>query len=608
MKNTSQAKRLEINMEFLTPHLKDGQMKENSLLFEPLEKRGCMDVTNSQESLGLKVKKRKREKSVMPESVAKNKKRTSKGKLKISGEITQNTKSSKTLEVESTLKGRDLKPWWTKSCQEMSKNLLSVTEIGLLDLDLNSLSKYAKSLTAKSWFKVKMSTTTQPTTLPKIYYQLLQSLPQNITVSEQERKKENEEKPKKKKILKSGKEKKDPAEKCKKIRLYPSEEERKTLNKWMGCVRWTYNQCLSGVKNEAAKKGKKTLRDYCINSTAEIVQENKWCLETPYDIRNEAMCDLLKAYKTCISVGKKFNISFKSKKSHKDSIVIHCKHFKHKSGPYAFVPKMKSAELLPKDLEYDSRIIKDEMNQYWICIPIRIPLKPLDNQERVLKNEKVASIDPGVRTFATIFGSDGVCLEVGKGDVGRIYRLGCTVDKLQSKWSQKDVNHKKRYSLKKAAKRIRRKIKDLVKEVHNKLIRYLVTNYSIILLPIFETQKMVKRKERKIRSKTARSLITWSHFSFRQRLIHKLNEYKEVKLKIVTEEYTSKTCGSCGHLHQSLGGSKTFKCPQCNYKADRDLNASRNIMLKSLLMSQDLNNSGVETQLLHIRDGSKTVE
>ena len=55
--------------------------------------------------------------------------------------------------------------------------------------------------------------------------------------------------------------------------------------------------------------------------------------------------------------------------------------------------------------------------------------------------------------------------------------------------------------LKKAAKRIRRKIKNLTKEVHDKLIKHFCVNYSLILLPIFETQKMICRKTRKIRSK-----------------------------------------------------------------------------------------------------------
>ena len=624
VKSTSPAKKSETNTEYVIQHSSDGQMKEKLKPSAPSGTKDFMDVMTLPVSSESKVLKRKREVFVTPELPVKNKKETSKDKWKTSDGTTPVMKSFKTLDQGSTLKGKDLKPWWTKSCLEISKKLSSVTVTDLSDSDMHSLNKYAKSLSADSWFKVKMSTAIQPMTLPKTYYPSLQYLPPNIMDSGRVKKKEKEKKQsmtelnpiKKVKLQDKESIKKEPAEKCLKIRLYPSEAQRSTLNRWMGCARWTYNQCLSGINNDGIKKSKKELRKHCISSKSEIIKKNTWTKGTPYDIRDEAMCDLLKAYKTCLSVGDKFKMRYKTRKDNKDSIVLHSKHFnatrkrmlkkeqqskskakEKKETFYDFIVNIKSSEPLPEYLEYDSRIIKDTLNHYWMCIPIRLSKRTFDNQEMKLKSGKIASIDPGNRTFVSIYDSDGVCLEVAKGDYERINRLGHEVDKLQSKWSQKNITHKKRYKLKKAAKNIRKKIKNLVKDVHDKLIKYLVTNYSLILLPIFETQKMVARKTRKIRSKTARSLITWSHFSFRQRLINKLNEYKEVSLKIVTEEYTSITCGECGKLHQKLHTNKTFICPSCFYKADRDLNAARNIMIKSLNMSRDIC-PDVETQLL----------
>ena len=90
---------------------------------------------------------------------------------------------------------------------------------------------------------------------------------------------------------------------------------------------------------------------------------------------------------------------------------------------------------------------------------------------------------------------------------------------------------------------------------------------------------MVDKNKRKINNKTARAILTWSHYLFRQRLLNKSREFPWVKVVIVTEEYTSKTCGSCGKLNQSLGSKKDFKC-SCGYEADRDVNGARNILLK----------------------------
>jgi hypothetical protein len=83
-------------------------------------------------------------------------------------------------------------------------------------------------------------------------------------------------------------------------------------------------------------------------------------------------------------------MKFKKKKDKKDSIIIHSKHYKHKRGKYSFISKMKSAEPLPQ-LDYDSRLTRDHLNQWWLCIPIRFPVKSLDSQETLNRKGKNCS-------------------------------------------------------------------------------------------------------------------------------------------------------------------------------------------------------------------------
>jgi putative transposase len=64
-------------------------------------------------------------------------------------------------------------------------------------------------------------------------------------------------------------------------------------------------------------------------------------------------------------------------------------------------------------------------------------------------------------------------------------------------------------------------------------------------------------------------------------LKHQAAKYGSVVVD-VTEEYTSKTCSKCGHIHTKLGGSKKFKCPECGHNLDRDLNGAFNKILKAL--------------------------
>ena len=52
--------------------------------------------------------------------------------------------------------------------------------------------------------------------------------------------------------------------------------------------------------------------------------------------------------------------------------------------------------------------------------------------------------------------------------------------------------------------------------------------------------------------------------------------------KIITEEYTSKTCTDCGKINKNLGGKEEFKCGKCGLEIDRDINTSRNICIKNI--------------------------
>ena len=128
--------------------------------------------------------------------------------------------------------------------------------------------------------------------------------------------------------------------------------------------------------------------------------------------------------------------------------------------------------------------------------------------------------------------------------------------------------------------RIREKIRNKVKDLHGRFSKFLCSNYNVVLLPNFETQSMISKDDRKISSKTARAIATYSHYLFRQRLIHKSREYPWCKVVLVQEDYTSMTCGLCGKINEKLGSSKDFHCLSCDYEADRDINASRNILLK----------------------------
>jgi len=93
---------------------------------------------------------------------------------------------------------------------------------------------------------------------------------------------------------------------------------------------------------------------------------------------------------------------------------------------------------------------------------------------------------------------------------------------------------------------------------------------------------MIKKGGRKIRSDTVRKMVTWSHYKFQQRLIHKAKKYGKI-VELCDEHYTSKCCSNCGNIKWNLKGQKSYYCRECKSRFGRDINGAKNILLKYLI-------------------------
>ena len=161
---------------------------------------------------------------------------------------------------------------------------------------------------------------------------------------------------------------------------------------------------------------KKALRAQHVNNEA-LQDRVEWAQEIPYDIRDEAMNDLLKALKATRAKknGKKYEFKFRSKKAESQSITVLKKHWGHKRGLYADLFKSHALyghEALPSTLEHHSRLVRTRLGHYYLCVP-----KPLDirGESQAPPEQKHATIalDPGVRTFMTGYDADGAVYESG---------------------------------------------------------------------------------------------------------------------------------------------------------------------------------------------------
>ncbi len=76
--------------------------------------------------------------------------------------------------------------------------------------------------------------------------------------------------------------------------------------------------------------------------------------------------------------------------------------------------------------------------------------------------------------------------------------------------------------------------------LHNKVESWLVHTFSLILLPIYVTPKKLMISV--LRGKTYRAMQSWSHYSFKCKLVSHAQKFKDAIVRIVNEVYTSKKC------------------------------------------------------------------
>lgn len=473
------------------------------------------------------------------------------GKPKECGASTQVQKSLPTLGQVSTSKEKGFKPYWNESCRVRSLDLFLPTGTGCADLGSSSSSSYSKSLEAKSWFSIRQWES-QNKSLYKTYLQSSTTSPAECTEAG---------------VTKTVR--------VRKVRLYPTPQQKALFKRWFGTSRKTYNETVAYLNSEVKPKAHWMAQ-------AKPLLENlpEWANETPYQVKKMAVSDAYKAWSNGCSKAKKtkqaFSLKFRSKKDPKQSCFIPSSAIK-KDGIYVTKSgKLSMAEALPENPK-DSRLICQN-GRWFLAVPYDVMVTKTENKGRMV------AIDPGVRTFATLFSEDAAT-KIGEYSISRIHRLCQRLDKLTSKAVL--AKARERRKLKKAMHRVKWKIWDLVDELHHKTIKHLTDNFDTILLPTFETSQMVQKSARKIRSKTARQMLTLSHFKFKMRLKSKAETLGKTVLD-VCEAYTSKTASWTGEMVK-VGSSKTIRSQ--GLTLDRDLNGARGIFLRALVDNPALTRS-----------------
>lgn len=420
-----------------------------------------------------------------------------------------------------------------------------------------------------------------------------------------------------------------------KIRIYPTTNQKKILNNFISTARFVYNRTLEYIKINGHEANFQDLRNLlatektrnCYSATKfynnyinilktsnksqdlidyeikEIEKElsklpllknpmiNEFELNTSNEIRSNAIKSVCDAYKSGFSNLKAgnikfFNMNFKKSTSKRQTIEL-AKTDIRLFDKYVRISPSKFSKnetniKIHKTLHKKLKNIKimnncdlvKESNKYFILI-----LLPEKNKKQENVTTRFCGVDPGIRTFISIYGNKEMTEIELKNNILEKYNKRLKL--LKSLREMPRLQHKRNRYRKRHLNKIEKKKSSITDILHWSVINYLIKTQDIIFFGDIKSHNIVKRNKIKVVNRQFNDL---KFFIFKKRLLYKCL-INNKKVFFTNESYTSQACSSCGVLWKELGTSKVFKCQDKNCKKifDRDFNAAKNICMKGIL-------------------------
>ena len=235
-------------------------------------------------------------------------------------------------------------------------------------------------------------------------------------------------------------------------------------------------------------------------------------------------------------------------------------------GDKLFLSKIGEMKVLfhrPLEGEVKGVIIKRSATGWYAIFQVEVEKRPLE------RTGKVVGIDLGVEKLVTT--TDGVVVENPK-VFDKVERKTKILQQLLSRKKKGSRNYEK---VREKLAKMHEHVKNLMNDHIHKVTSWLVEQYDEICVEDLNVREMVEDGE----SKTLRKHILHSNFSkFVIYLSYKAERAGRRVVK-VDPRNTSKTCAKCGHVKKDLTlADRVFVCPKCGWVADRDYNASLNIL------------------------------
>ena len=353
-----------------------------------------------------------------------------------------------------------------------------------------------------------------------------------------------------------------------KYRLYPSVEQKEILAQHFGNCRWFFNYALNLSEQTYRKTGKGLSRNAIQSLLPSLKKEYDWL----------GLC-----YSQCLqAVALNISTAYKN--------------FFEKRGGY---PRYKSKKG-KQSISYPQKVkVEDDHLKF----PGRVGLVYCKFTRPIIGTIKTVTISKTTsdKYFASVLVDDGLELPSastkGKAigiDVG-ITDIAVTSDgekfsnpKWMSKHEQNRIRKERKLTRKQIGSNRRNKARLLVSKIHNhiancrsdflhKLSRRIVDENQVIAVENLNVKALTKNR------KLSRAICSIGWGMFCTMLKYKAEWDGKIYLEIDRFFPSSKTCSHCYHKIKELPlNIRSWSCPSCNTRHDRDINAAINIREEAL--------------------------
>ena len=370
-----------------------------------------------------------------------------------------------------------------------------------------------------------------------------------------------------------------------KTEINPTTEQIKKINKTIGTCRFIYNFYIAHNK-ELYENGEKFMsgRRFSVWLNNEYLPNNPdkmWIKEVSTKSVRKSMEDAYTAFNRFFNRKSKFP---RFKKKDKSDVKMYfvknnktdCLSERHRiKVPTLGWVRLKEKGYIPTSKDgfiIRSGTISHKSGRYYISVLVDIQKHNIG-----VNNTFGIGIDFGLKNLAIC--SDGSTYHnINK--THNVRKVEKSLKREQKKLSRKVISIKEGESTRKNFVKQRLKVQKLYQRLTNirtdyinKTIHSIVkTKPAYIVIEDLNVLGMMKNRH------LSKAIAQQKFFEFRSKLIHKCKEYN-IELRVVDRFYpSSKTCHICGHIKKDLKLSdRTYKCSECGYVEDRDINASLNL-------------------------------